>query len=54
MKKPSFPIWAIVALVVLVGGLIAVSSMSNKNIQTFSEHDHDHDGKSDHGDNEHR
>lgn len=53
MKKPGFPIWAVVLLVLLVGGLAVVTGLSNKNVQTFSDHDHDHDGKPDHGEGEH-
>ncbi len=53
MKKPKFPLWIVFVLAALVGGLVAVGTLSNKNVQTFSEHDHDHDGKADHGENDH-
>jgi hypothetical protein len=53
MKKPSFPLWIIALLVLLIGGLVAISSSTNRNIQPAVEHDHDHDGKADHAEGEH-
>ena len=53
MKKPGFPLWIVVVLIALIGGLVAVSAMNNKNVETFADHDHDKDGKADHGDGEH-
>jgi hypothetical protein len=50
MKKPGFPIWLVAVLVLLIGGIVVVTAVSNKNVQTFADHDHDHDGKADHGD----
>lgn len=53
MKKPGIPLWALAVLALLIGGLVAVSTLTNKNVQTFGEHDHDHDGKPDHADGDH-
>lgn len=53
MKKPKFPVWIVVLLLVLVGGLVAMSALNGKNVAVYSDHDHDHDGKPDHGEGEH-
>jgi hypothetical protein len=53
MKKPAFPLWAIGLLALLVGGLVAMNTINSKNVQTFADHDHDHDGKADHADGDH-
>lgn len=54
MKKPRFPLWGIVVLaLLLVGAAVAVNIVrdraSGNAIAVFDEHDHDHDGKPDHG-----
>lgn len=53
MKKPGFPLWIVAVLVLLVGGLIAISTLSSRNVQVFPEHDHDHDGQPDHANDAH-
>ena len=53
MKKPKFPLWILILLVGLIGGIVAITSSTNKNVQKFSDHDHDRDGKADHGSEAH-
>lgn len=53
MKKPPFPLWIVAFLVLLVGGLVAMNAMNSKNVTVYPEHDHDHDGKPDHGEGAH-
>jgi hypothetical protein len=53
MKKKPFPWWVLALIGALIGGMVAVNTLNQKaqggNVQTFGEHDHDHDGKPDHG-----
>ena len=47
MKKPKFPLWIVFVLAALVGGLVAISTLNNKNVHIVeeSEHEHEHDNK---------
>ena len=53
MKKPGFPLWIVAVLLMLVGGLVLINTFNSKNVQTFGDHDHDHDGKADHAEGAH-
>jgi hypothetical protein len=50
MKKPGIsPIWIALIAIALLGGVVAVNMIKDGNTPKAVEHDHDGDGKSDHG-----
>jgi hypothetical protein len=50
MKKTGLsPIWIALIALVLIGGVVAMNVFKDKTAPQAVEHDHDGDGKSDHG-----
>jgi hypothetical protein len=54
MKKPGIsPIWIALLALLLIGGVVAMNVMKDSSTTKAVEHDHDNDGKSDHGTDAH-
>jgi hypothetical protein len=48
-KKGGSRVWLIIALALFIGTLVGLQFLNNINTTTAVEHDHDGDGKPDHG-----
>jgi paraquat-inducible protein B len=51
MKRKPFPYWILGLIAALIGGMVAMNVLNQKSsgVEVFAEHDHDKDGKPDHG-----
>nr|CAA9211042.1 hypothetical protein AVDCRST_MAG63-1558 [uncultured Armatimonadetes bacterium] len=53
-KRGGSPLLLILAVLLLVGMLAVVNRMSRQNATTYEAHDHNRDGRPDHGADAHR
>ena len=48
-KRGRFPLALLLAALLLVGAVVGLVILNDRNVTIYDAHDHDHDGKPDHG-----